>query len=57
MFRVLKPGGFLILLQGDTTENPEHINVRPEAKLLQDFLAGGFKLAARLPERHYQLSK
>ncbi len=57
MFRVLKPGGALILMQGNTKENPEHINVLPEKELLKNFLDCGFKLSQYLPERHYKLTK
>jgi 2-polyprenyl-3-methyl-5-hydroxy-6-metoxy-1,4-benzoquinol methylase len=57
IFRVLKPRGTLILMQGNTTENPEHINVLSENQLVQDFLDEGFKLIERLPDRHYKLTK
>lgn len=56
MYRVLKPTGQLILMQGNTPL-PEHINVLPEEQLVADFRSAGFKLVENLPHRHYLLTK
>jgi len=54
--RVLKPGGYLVLMQGNAP-NVEHIHVLPENELVADFLAAGFDLVKYLPYRHYLLKK
>lgn len=56
LFRVAKPGGGLVLMQGNTP-HVEHINVLPEEELVADVCAVGFMLAKHLPERHYLFIK
>lgn len=56
MFRVLKPGGQLIIMQG-VSNIPEHINIRPKNEYLNDYRKNGFKLIKKLPYRHYLLTK
>lgn len=56
MFRVLRIGGYLILMQGNALL-PEHINVMPDKLLVLDFLMAGFHLIKNLPHRHYLLKK
>ncbi|TDA66444.1 MAG: class I SAM-dependent methyltransferase [Chloroflexi bacterium] len=56
LFRVIKPGGFLILMQGNTPR-VEHIHVLKEEELISDFESIGFVLSKKLPERHYLLQK
>jgi len=55
-FRVLKPGGHLLLKQGNTIR-PEHINIRWEWQLIRDFEKAGFLLKRKLPHRHYLMTK
>lgn len=55
--RVLKPGGLLFLMQGVCRENPEHINIREENQLVQDFIERGFQYQQNLPHRHHILRK
>ena len=54
--RVLKPGGHLLLKQGNEIL-PEHINIRWEWQLVRDFTKEGFLLERKLPYRHYLLKK
>jgi SAM-dependent methyltransferase len=56
VYRVLEPGGHLLLKQGHEIL-PEHINVLSEKQLIKDFCQQGFRLVQRLPERHYLLVK
>lgn len=56
LLRVLKVGGSLILMQGNTP-NVEHIHVLAEDQLVSDFCSAGFKLVKKLPDRHYLLRK
>lgn len=55
-YRVLKPGGYLIVSQG-IVPLPTHINIRPEKILVFEFLTEGFSLEKRLPHRHYLFRK
>ena len=58
LYRVMKVGGFLILMQGiSIVDNPEHIHVLPERVLVSDFKKRGFKLVKNLPHRHYLFQK
>ncbi len=50
--RVTRPGGHLLLMQGDTVA-VEHIHVLPEEELVRDVKFAGFTLICTLPERHY----
>jgi SAM-dependent methyltransferase len=52
--RVTRAGGHLLLMQGNTVR-VEHIHVLPEAVLIADAEAAGFRLVATLPERHHLL--
>ncbi|GAH73088.1 unnamed protein product [marine sediment metagenome] len=56
MYRVLKPGGQLIIMQG-ISDIIEHINIRPEKEYVNDFKIAGFKLIKNLPYRHSLLTK
>ena len=56
VFRVLKPGGYLLLKQGNEILS-EHINIRWEWQLVRDFEKAGFRLEQRLPHRHYLMHK
>lgn len=56
IYRVLKPRGILIIMQGNSIL-PEHINVMTEKQYLTDFLKRGFKFVKYLPNRHYYLTK
>lgn len=56
IYRVLKPSGRLIIMQGTSTL-PEHINIRPEKLYLSDILNSGFKLIRKLPHNHYLFTK
>jgi ubiquinone/menaquinone biosynthesis C-methylase UbiE len=56
LYRVLKPGGFLILMQG-IAPNVEHIHVLTEEQLLDDFCSAGFVLVKELYDRHHLLQK
>lgn len=56
LYRVTKPDGLLILMQGNAIL-PEHINVLSEEKLLEDFCSAGFKFVKPLPHRHHLLKK
>ncbi|HHT9138959.1 MAG TPA: tetratricopeptide repeat protein, partial [Candidatus Wunengus sp. YC60] len=56
LWRTLKPGGHLILMQGNTP-NVEHIHILPEDELVADFTTIGFDLVKHLPYRHYLLRK
>ncbi len=56
LWRVLKPDGHLILMQGNAP-NVEHIHVLPEEELVADFVNFGFSLVKNLPHRHYLLRK
>jgi ubiquinone/menaquinone biosynthesis C-methylase UbiE len=56
IYRVTKPDGLLILMQGNAIL-PEHINVISEEKLLEDFCSVGFKFLKSLPHRHHLLTK
>ncbi len=56
MYRVLKPNGILIVVQGNSNI-PEHINIRTEKQYILNFLKKGFKLVKKLPNRHYYLTK
>lgn len=56
LWRVLKPNGHLILMQGNAP-NVEHIHVLPENELVTDFVNFGFGLIKNLPYRHYLLRK
>jgi ubiquinone/menaquinone biosynthesis C-methylase UbiE len=56
VYRVLKPGGCLLLKQGHEIL-PEHINILPERRLVQDFSDQGFELVQKLPDRHYLMKK
>lgn len=56
MHRVLRPGGLLLLMQGNALQ-PEHINVLPEDQLVKDFCSVGFRCVRHLPHRHYLLTK
>jgi len=56
VFRVLKPGGYLLLKQGNEVL-PEHINIRWECQLVRDFKRRGFVLERKLPHRHYFMKK
>jgi len=50
--RVIRPGGHLLLMQGNTIA-VEHIHVVPEDELVRDTQHAGFELVQELPERHY----
>jgi SAM-dependent methyltransferase len=50
--RVLKPGGHLLLMQGNTPQ-VEHIHILTEDQLVADVEEAGFRLLATLPERHH----
>jgi SAM-dependent methyltransferase len=54
--RVLRPGGHLLLMQGNTVA-VEHIHVLPEEELVRDVEAAGFALADTLPERHHLFTR
>lgn len=56
IWRVLKPKGYLILMQGNSPL-PEHIHILPEKTLVDDFIKQGFKLIKNLPYRHYLFEK
>jgi len=56
MYRVLKPGGCLILMQGNTHQ-PEHIHILSEEELVRDFCARGFDYIKTLPHRHHLFTK
>lgn len=56
LLRVLKKGGSLILMQGNTP-NVEHIHVLTEERLVSDFTNAGLKLVKKLPDRHYLFRK
>jgi SAM-dependent methyltransferase len=50
--RVIRPGGHLLLMQGNTI-SVEHIHVLSEEALVRDVEAAGFTLVETLPERHH----
>ncbi len=50
--RVVKPGGHLLLMQGNTPQ-VEHIHVIAEAQLVRDVEHVGFRRLTTLPERHH----
>ena len=56
LYRVTKPGGLLVLMQG-TGKMASHIHVLPEEKLVEDFCAVGFILIKELPHRHHLFQK
>jgi ubiquinone/menaquinone biosynthesis C-methylase UbiE len=56
LYRVLKPGGCLILMQG-IAPNVEHIHVLSEEQLVGDFCSAGFVLVKELYDRHHLLQK
>jgi len=56
MYRVLKPGGYLILKQGISV-SPEHINVLTEEQLVTDFTNAGFIFVNDLPRRYHLFTK
>jgi ubiquinone/menaquinone biosynthesis C-methylase UbiE len=56
LYRVLKPNGYLILMQG-IAPNVEHIHVLSEEQLVGDFCSEGFVLVKDLFELHHLLQK
>jgi SAM-dependent methyltransferase len=50
--RVIKPGGHLLLMQGNTVQ-VEHIHIIPESHLVGDLEQVGFTWLVTLPERHH----
>jgi len=50
--RVIKPGGHLLLMQGNTVQ-VEHIHILSEEELVADVEQAGLRWVATLPERHH----
>jgi SAM-dependent methyltransferase len=50
--RVTRGGGHLLLMQGNTIQ-VEHIHILPEAELVKDVEAAGFRHVTTLPDRHH----